>query len=369
MSKKMTLARSKLLLDHPFFGVLAIKLTLREDPAIETAGTDGKELIYNPKWIEELSLPQTIGLVAHEVMHLALGHPWRKEKREHSKWNVACDYAINTQLLRLKFELPAKGMIDEKYADKSAEEIYSLLPELSKEQSQSSDPGKCGEVLDSPGNTPQEKEEALELEQEWKMATVQALSTQEGKMICNLKKELKEITEPVVPWTVLLRDFVQMTARNDYNWTRPSPRYFSSGIILPSLVSEELPEVVIAIDTSGSINDELLSKFMNEVSEVLGAFDTKIHLVCCSNHITHTAEYGREDLPIKEKIVGGGGTDFKPVFEYIAKQEINPACLIYQTDLFGTFPNMAPEYPVLWITSTKENTVKVPFGTTIAINY
>ncbi len=393
---KILRARSILVLDHPFFGSLALRLDLVEDSRFETAAVNGKEIHYNPEFIEELSPRETVGLMAHEVMHLALGHGWRKGERESRRWFTATDLAINENLIAAGFTLPKGAFIDPTYKALSAEEIYEKLPQQEKEnkdekkddsrkedegkkggegkgkkkedkkkkkkdkkkedKAETSDPGRCGTTIST-----KDKKEEKELKIEWEAAVSQAVQVARGDLPANIKRQVQEVLNPTVPWHILLRDFVERTARNDYDWTRPSRRYIGQGIILPSLISEQLPEVVIAIDTSGSIDNKALSRFAAEASNVLGAYDTTIKIIYCNNRIQKEETYTRADLPMKMNPVGGGGTDFRPVFNHLKKQE--PTCLIYFTDLYGRFPTQEPDYPIMWLTSTKEK--KAPFGITV----
>ncbi len=167
---------------------------------------------------------------------------------------------------------------------------------------------------------------------------------------------------PKVDWRTLLRHFVEMASRNDYCWLPPSRRYLSQGICLPSLHAKELGRIVIAVDTSGSIDTVALEQFAAEVSAVLEALDTLIDVVYCDAQIQGHERFDRQDLPLVMNPVGGGGTDFRPVFEWVAQQGAEPRCLVYLTDLeCYRFPAHAPDYPVLWV-QTGHDAMPVPFG-------
>jgi predicted metal-dependent peptidase len=348
-------------MDHPFYGCLALRLVLEEDNNVQTAMTDGRTLKYNTNFINMLDHIELVGVLVHEVNHIVLKHCWRRGQREKMKWNVAADYAINIMMLDAKFTLPEGCLYDEAFRDMAAEEIYAKLPDDDTNVQSGTgkqDPGNCGGVMDAPT-----QEQAEELEQEWKSAISQAVQVAQGKVPNGLKRYVNQLLNPEVPWTHLLRDFVELTARNDYNWTRPNRRYMGSGIVLPSLLSDELPEVVVAVDTSGSIAAEELNRFAAEISGVLEAYDTKVHVMYCDSAVHKTECFERNDFPIKLSPMGGGGTDFRPVFAEVEKQNLTPCCLIYFTDLWGSFPDRAPEYPVMWV--TKETKKKAPFGTTV----
>jgi predicted metal-dependent peptidase len=373
--EKITKARSLLIMDHPFFGCLSMQLTIIEDSGIQTAATDGKSLFYCPAFIDTLTQEQITGLLAHEVLHCALGHIWRGEGKEHEAWNIAADYAINENLTKTGFSLPPGALLDRQYYNLASEEVYNRLPKGGQSKGgtnpgkgtpskNGSDPGKCGSVICPDKGETDKKQEIQAI---WKQAVQQAMEVTKdmGTLPAELINKLQEVMDPPLPWYVLLRDFVERSARNDYSWSRPSPRYFSQGVILPSLISEELSEVVIAIDTSGS-TQAILGRFANEVSGVLQAYKTKIKVIYCDSVIHKVEEYSTEDLPIQLNPIGGGGTDFRPVFDYIAKEGDSPACLLFLTDLYGPFPTQGPDYPVMWITPTQK--VEAPFGTTVRFN-
>ena len=104
--EQITKARSRLLLDHPFFGTLALRLRTELTDQVPTGATDGVKLLVNPKWFGKLKPVEQTGFVAHEVMHVALLHMLRRNNPDAHKWNVAADYRINNRLLKEGFFLP-----------------------------------------------------------------------------------------------------------------------------------------------------------------------------------------------------------------------------------------------------------------------
>lgn len=134
-------ARTALVLDQPFFGALALRLKIVEDPGCGTAWVDGVSLGYDPAFVESLTHAERVALLAHEVMHCALGHPWRRSGREKKGWNVATDYAINLVLTDSGFTLPEGGLLDRQWEGRSAEWIYDRLPRESPESDESGGEG------------------------------------------------------------------------------------------------------------------------------------------------------------------------------------------------------------------------------------
>lgn len=372
-SKKMVAARTGLVLDQPFFGALALRLRLQEDPTCETAWVDGVTLGYNPTFIDEQSLAQTIGLVAHEVMHCALGHPWRRDGRDPGKWNEAADRATNPLLRDSNFTLPEGALyeLDSTHAGKSAEWIYDRLPTSpngddgkgqGKGQGDGQGKNPLGEVRDAPPEAA--KEGATEAE--WKAATQQAANAarQRGQLSASLARLASEQAKPRVDWRSVLRRFVSEITAADYSWTMPNRRFLSGGLYLPALHSHQLGTIVVAVDTSGSVDDVLLAQFAAELRAVCDeAQPARVHVMYCDSRVKGQETYERGDL-IELKPIGGGGTDFVPVFVELEKLEEPPACLIYLTDMCGRFPKTAPEVPVLWASTGID---EAPFGEVVVL--
>ena len=428
--EKILKARTLLMWEQPFFGTLALRLNLEEDNRFPTAAVNTKTIFYNSMFIESLTMAETIGVLAHEVMHVALGHPWRQDWRVHTPWNIATDYTINENLIKAGFKLPKGCLVDNSYNDLSAEEIYGRLPAESEDDDASSDeqddqtddgdaskdsgtgsgdedasdddddddnasgddenasddnddeddedtsgdgasnddeddvdevddPGGCGGVLkDDADDDDEDNSEA-----EWNVAVSQAAQVSKGTMNGDIKRQIEEHLNPSIDWAVLLRDFIEQTAKTDYSWNRPNTSYLQRGIYMPTLYSEELPEVCIVVDTSGSIDNLALAKFAKEASEILEAYNTTIRVIYSDDRVRGEEVFATEDLPMEMNPKGGGCTDFRPAFEYIEDNDYQPACMIYFTDLYGAFPTLEPDYPTLWLTQTKTRTA--PFGETV----
>jgi predicted metal-dependent peptidase len=347
-NSKLSKARAGLVLDSPFFGALALRQALKEDPTCKTLWTDGNTIGYNPAFVDSLSLEECKAVIAHEALHVGNAHHARRQKRNARKWNRACDYAINDILTQSGFKLP-EGALTGMGTDKASESIYNVLPD-EEEDGNGNDPGGCGEVRDTPGKDgPATPGELAQAEAEAKVAISQAAQAAKaaGKLPEGLARMIGDILEAHVPWREVLRRFIDQTARNDYTWTRPSPRYLSSGLYLPSLYSEEMRPLVIAVDTSGSLLDDQISQFASEITAIISECRAHVTVIYCDAVVNSVEEF-EPDNNIDLHACGGGGTDFRPPFEEVAKRELEPACLIYLTDgECSRFPD-APNYPVLW---------------------
>jgi predicted metal-dependent peptidase len=352
-------ALTSLLLYQPFFGSLALRLRLQETSELPTAATDGITLCYNPLFIASLTPEQIKGLVCHEVMHVAHGHIWRRDEREMRRWNIAADHEINPIIEAAGMQLPPGGCNDPQYANLSAEAIYSRLPEVPPNT-----PPTFGELLPAPAGT-----DLQALEAEWQIAVVQAATQaqQHGNLPAGFERLLASIQKPPCrDLTAALLEHVQRSRREDYSWALPSKRYLPHGLYLPDMRSDALPPVVAAVDTSGSIDQEILRQYAGALSVVLDECKPEcLHILACDAEVTQEYElFPGDEVPLQYP--GGGGTDFRPVFRNVAERDLQPCALIYLTDTWGTPPEEAPDYPVLWVVIDEGyQRLELPFGQTI----
>lgn len=356
--RKVQIARTTLLLEQPFFGVLALQLQLIEDPSCPTAWTDGSRMGFNPTFVDPLTIDQLVAVIAHEVMHCACGHPWRRDARQMRKWNVAADYAINGILRDAGFKLPAGCLLDSQYDGKASEWIYDRLPDDPGGNGSGNDPGGQGEVRDAQSGDGQPTET------EWQQLTQQSLNAAKarGKLPASLARELAELTQPRVDWRSLLRRYVQEITKADYSWTVPNRRYIPSGLYLPALHSISCGRIVVAVDTSGSIDNVLLDQFASEIRAIAQELEpSSVDIVWCDAQIHRIDTFARGEY-IEFHPAGGGGTNFAPVFEQY--RDDPSAVLVYLTDLYGSFPSFTPEYPVIWASNGGDT---APFGDVVPI--
>jgi len=368
-----------------FFATLSINLDLRVDWSIPTAATDGRSLFYNPAFVNCLSHKFAIGVMAHEVLHPAMCHHTRRAGRCPKKWNAAADCAINQILKAEGFNLPdgcielGKPPFEGAEPDQCAEYYYNWLqdhPGGSLNEAGGDDPGQCGGVMDAPGG----EAKKCEHENEWKrnLSAAVAKAEQEARKSQNrgtlpgwMQNLVGQLLYPKVSWTEVLREFVTSCARNDYTFRRPNRRFIGQNQILPGLQSEELGEVVVAIDTSGSCYcDAVATRFCSELQGILDAFNTKVTVIYCDAAVSDVKEWNSTDGPLSldmRQMGGGGGTSHIPVFEKISELGLDPKVCILLTDLFTEFPEHAPTYPCIWTVYGGIKASEAPFGQTIHI--
>ena len=353
-------ARTALVLEHPFIGNVALNLPYVSDYTIKTAATNGKNIRYNPHFIDSLNDEERKFVVAHECLHPMLEHTFRRGERNHRVWNQAADYVINKLLDDEKIgKMPQGGLLDNNIhnaGNGTTEGIYNILPQPDDEGNNGH-----GDPLDDcndGGDTPADK---AQQEAEWKVRVAQAAQAAKmmGKMSAGLERLVGEILKPKVDWRDVLRKFLEKCKSDQRTWSKFNRRFLAQGIYLPSVSGESLGEIAFAVDCSGSITQEVIDQF---AAEILSAKEdgnpTKIHVVYFDSEVSHYESYGRDDdLDIKPH--GGGGTAFSPVFAYFAEHDINPVACVFLTDLCCSDFGDQPDYPVLWV-STDEGTA--PFG-------
>ena len=370
-------ARARLVLARDpasaFFATLALRLTPVADRECPTVATDGRVLAYHPDFVAGLSPAELLGVLCHEVMHCALAHPARRGGRDTAAWNVACDLAVNPLLLDAGFTLPAARLMPGEGAHahldpgKSAEEYYARLgppPAAAGRGAPPADPGGCGGVTD-PGGDP-----AAVRRQEagWAVAVARAESTARarGELPAGLGRTVDAVLRPPADWRAVLREFVAAAARNDYSWARPNRRFLAHGLYLPGLHSEELGDVVVAVDTSGSIGAAELGLFAAELDALLSAFDCTATVLYHDAAVQSVQTWRPTDGPFVLAPVGGGGTDHVCVFDWLDASGLAPACVVCLTDLDTRFPDRVPAVPVLWAVAGEAPAVP-PFGRVVRL--
>lgn len=384
-ARKMVKARAGLVLDSPFFAAIALRMDLKEDPTCETAWTDGFSIGFNPEWIDTLTLSQTKGLICHEVLHVTNLHHLRTGNRDHERANLAQDFAIDPLIVEANFELPEGGHIHPAFVGKSFESIYPLIPETKNGKKgggrgEGSRPGSpdgkptYGEVRRPKGKDgqPLTQAEAHALEQETKLATQQAAQQSKamGLLPAFMERLIDKINKPKVDWRERLQLFITTVAKNDYSWFPANRRFIDAGIYLPALRSEEMEDLIIGIDTSGSIDMDQLAQFNSELNDIVDRFHCGVHVIHADAEFQKYERFEGYDTPFVIKPKGGGGTDFRPVFQYVDKQGLEGGCLLYFTDGYcDQFPKEEPTYPVLWVLygGMDEESFKPPFGEVIKV--
>ena len=423
IENKLVSARTRLILDKPFLGALVLRLPMMEgDPSwCKTTFSDGKTLYYNAEYVNSLDIDQTQFALSHEALHCALSHFYRRGHRIKTRWDLACDYAVNPLLINDGLKPTPDAAYLEQYKGMTAEEIYPCLDdeddeddeqeqdsdtddnedlenkhqgdagnddsERDPEQDDQSDSEKEPEQDDrsegagknqhenqsnggsaAPEPQPMSGQEQEDLNTQWQQRLAAAAQTahQRGQLGGEMARMVDFLLQPRLPWRMLLQRYMTMTARDDYSYSRPSSRR-GNPAVFPRLRSSET-SVVVVIDTSGSISEEEIGEFISEINAIKSHVTARITLLTCDSELNHGCPWyfdPWDDFSRDIAIHGGGGTNFRPPFEWIENQDRAPDLLVYFTDAMGIFPRAEPMYPVLWLVKGQAT---VPFGQRVQLN-
>jgi predicted metal-dependent peptidase len=217
---------------------------------------------------------------------------------------------------------------------------------------------KPGAVLDAPDPAQQEAE--------WQVAVKQATQAAQmmGQLPGGMAQAVKQATKPRIDWKAILRRFVQQFASADYSWRMPNRRYVAGGIYLPELRSESMPVIVVAVDTSASTSS-VLPIFKAELQSIVDECQPEATIVMMADAAVQRVDRFDRGDPIEFNVEGLGGTDFRPVFAHVDREQVNPACLIYLTDGDGCYPDEPSDYPTLWAITASNR--QAPWGETVTI--
>jgi predicted metal-dependent peptidase len=179
-----------------------------------------------------------------------------------------------------------------------------------------------------------------------------------------MERFAKKIKTNNIDWKFELYNAINKHMRNNYAFMPPNKKHIYRGVALPSLTSDTL-SLVVAIDTSGSIKEDILGAFIGEFKSIMQNFPAvSIELIIADAKVhNHYSFIGGEDMDFALK--GGGGTDYRPTFEFIDANIPHSSMVLYFTDREGIFPRIPPNYEVLWALS--QNKGKIPFGRAINI--
>ena len=418
---KVRAALTSVMAYYNFFADLFFQLNIAEaspGSGINTMATDGQNILYNPEFVNNVlkNTEEVAFVLIHEVMHNANLHFMRQGNRNHDLWNQAADYAINLQISDMSKEtpdgatskpdilrVPTNILLDEKYRDMSAEQIYVIL-----EKEEQAKPKKKGEGdgegegqgkpgqgkpgqgqgkpgssipgagdLCAPGSLNDKKGATLfdgsdelskmespeDLAKKWGEILNNAKSNNQGTGSQSLNRWFNKIGKPKVNWKASLVKFMNKCFSSNPKYGYFNKRFIGQDdpLYLPGLKYPKdsgFRTIVLCIDTSGSIGDETLGRFASEIYGIFGS--KKIEeaiIIWCDDEVKGIERINlrtksgdsmnegkfKEILGRHFKAKGGGGTSFVPPFQWIEKNLIQkgtiPSFVIYFTDAAGTVPD------------------------------
>jgi predicted metal-dependent peptidase len=376
-----------MLMKHPetalWSGVLMMGTTeIVDDPKV-TAYTNGVDKRYGRTFLQVVCPTQeeVNGLILHENLHIGLRqmiHNLDLFREDMKKANKAADFVVNDMIMEISkkypqlVQLPKGGCYDMKYHNMNMREVYKLLEECEGGK------GGKGEEGEGDGDSPSggggdeyqfdehDFETAITQEEAKEMDARIDRAIREGALLAgrlgvDLPRQITDMLAPVIDWKEVLRDFVTSACKgkDEYTWRKFNRRVISNDIYLPTVENETIGEVVVAIDTSGSIGDAELNMFASELVSICEAvspeavrvlwWDTKVH-----GEQLFTDNY--DQIASMLKPLGGGGTEVSCVSKYINKKNIKAECVLVFTD--GYLENNVEwdiPAPTLWLVTENKN--------------
>jgi predicted metal-dependent peptidase len=343
-----------------YSGVLMVgSVKVEDNPAkCPTAYTNGRDVVYGRDFISKLTDAELRGVILHENKHKMYRHiaTWKHLwKQNPSKANRACDYVINLEIVDEGkktngfIQLPKQGLYDEKYRGLNSAEVFALLDD--------DDGGGEGDGIDQHGwedadsMSEEEKQElGKQIDQAIRQGAILA-----GKVGGDIDRCFTDLMSAKVDWREALREFVSSVCKgkDDSTWAKPNRRWLQHDVYMPSTISETMGRIVVAVDTSGSIDQRLVNRFLSEVVAIMNNVNPElVDLLYWDSAVAGHEVYGQGDgdkLMSSTKPKGGGGTSPSCITTYLKDKNIVPECVVVLTDGYvgddwgGTWTS-----PVLW---------------------
>ena len=377
IKKALEKAKITMMLDNNvfFYTNILFSLVQKFTDEIPTAAVNIEELLINPDFFMKLTPEERVGLLLHEVGHIACSHMTRRGNREHQIYNMAGDYVINQLLIDSGYKLPKSRLYDSKFKNMSTEQVYDVLmkdpnlqPDPDMMDVQYSDGGDQEDDKNS-GGKDKLKDDQIKIDNILIRAKKQLdmANKEVGNIPGEVLIELEKRINPELPWNIILQNYLTEFSKNDYSYKRCNRRYLPD-FYLPTLYSENINNIVIAVDSSGSVTNKEFSHFIYEIDSIKSIFNPeKLTVIGFDTKIQFEKDLFETDNVLTDiKFSGRGGTDVKDVLDRIA--EINPLFAIIFTD--GEFhePRKVDKYlPVIWVIHNNKQ-FKSKIGKTIHYN-
>ena len=423
LRKKILESRLRLMEDKPFFAILLMYLKFVAVPEMKKVSTDGTAIYFAPEYLDKLHQWEVDFVLCHQIMHIVCGDIFTPPDILCDSYHLSCDIRINCLLDKMNIgvdsyshlghiykRIPGTQNCYEDPAEMTPEEIFRELPlnidafdEQTKNKflfdsdsfwnNEKGNPDGAITLIDFYAEDSllsfAEESDAegagsgggLLLKQKWRsraaFAAKQAANNGKkgnghGNFSELMERFIQNRSGSSLDWKKILNDFVQEEIC-DYSFSPPDRRFFDTGFFLPDFNEKDFftKDVLFWADTSGSVDEEELSIVYAEICSALEQFDGKIRgkLGFFDTEVVEAIEFDNASELLKIVPFGGGGTDFRPIFEYISEnQEKLPACVVIFTDGEGDYPDesAALGIPVLWIINN--DYVTPPFGKIARLN-
>ena len=362
------------------FGSILACGKVKVNSDVQTAATNGWDVIYNPDFVEQhmKSDPELRFLVLHEAMHKAYRHlhVWRTLHDENAQLaNIAADHFVNLSLVDTDngegfVKMPVLGVQpNAKYRGWSVKQIFEDLKANGEGQGQGNGDGMDEHDWENAttGDPATEQERANEIQRAIRQGEI-IRRKMAGKGAGDRDGVFGDLLQPKIDWKKVLRDFITETCagRDESSWRRPNRRFLSYDTYMPSMLGTTMTELVIGFDTSGSIfgGDEM-TLFVSEIKTIIEDIKpTKVHVIYWDTEVAGHQTFEEGQFAVQSlNIKGGGGTDGSVLFDYLREQRITPQAIVQFTDGYvGDWGKT--DVPTLWAVSTD---LVAPFGTTIRV--
>ena len=357
---RISKARLRLLYGVPFLGSLVSRMNIQlvdDAQRVPTACVyPNGRLLFNTKFAEGLSDQGLAFVLAHEVLHVALGY-WSRQGHRKAllissdghvvpAWNCAHDYAIN--LILKEFSKTASGkwldvpefcLLDEKFTGLNAERIYEDILENT--------PVFEGMYADTGTGPPMG--EADPHQKKWQQYLHNAAEDHKQRGSGSLPGELDVYVDNLIPKVSWAEKLAQWTGDNyagiSYNYRRPSRRQGSTNCILAAADHGNAPDVTILWDTSGSMSP-YLELVWGELEGIIAALRAPVRVILCDTEVVGDFPSLRVAHDLAGEIKGGGGSDFNPAFEQVQRSD---SVILAFTDGYIGVPSASPRNNVLWV--------------------
>ncbi len=386
--KRLMMSRMRLLINNGFYGLLLMHMIYSIDENCETVAADGRRIYFSPQFLDKLRDPELDFVLMHEILHIVLQHCFRRGDRDRDRFDRACDIVVNSNILHSN-NMNTEAITIKEYGESihvapdgkegyeyTAEQVYDMLPPESEDgssEAQWDDHSRW----DQAGQDDEIREEwARRFEDACEAVIAGGTSGQRGILPLFAERFFKELRRPQTDWRTILNDFIQ-TETVDYSFVPPDRRFDESPLFLPDFNDREdrVEDILFMIDTSGSMTDDMITAAYSEIKGALEQFDGKLKgwLGFFDAAIIEPEPFDSEDNLAIIKPAGGGGTDYRVIFDYVSKnmQDGLPACIIIMTDGYAPFPqeNTTMGIPVLWLLNNE--IIEPPWGQVarITVNY
>lgn len=405
-NKRLYLSRMRVLINNGFYGLLLMHMAFTLDETCQTAATDGHRIYFGPKFLDQISDSELDFILMHEILHVALRHCERDGNRDPEAFNIACDIVVNSNILKsnnmdlstitvkeygVSMHLAPNGQEGYNF---TAEEVYELLPKSIKDKkgdkNKKSSSCSNGKYLDDNSNDLDNNNKDGFKDDHSKWELVQTDSTEReiwinriveaakaverqnstndaGSIPVFAERIIKELNNPQIDWKVILSDFIQEEIC-DYTFSPPDRRFEDSPFFLPDFngVEYSVSDILFMIDTSGSMSDDMITAAYSEIKGAIDQFDGKLQglIGFFDAAIVKPVPFSDVTDITRVKPVGGGGTSFKIIFDYINEfmRDNPPKSIIILTDGYAPFPkeSITNNIPVLWLLNNE--LVSPPWG-------